>query len=226
MIVGFEGQLGAGKTLGMTVFTWYFSLAAGTNVLSNLPLRQEAFARHRLKNPDFWLGYLAEYADFVDLAKRGGGIVAWDELHQSMDSRTWQRKTQIYWTEFAMYLRKINAPMFFTSQSVTNQVDVRIRQIVDGIVVCSRSSGQFTYRLFDAISGQHRKTWRFPRFFIQRFFSVFDSYRIVRPVRFPTTDRAYVDFLDKLQAAIEDSPAMKRRDIPLDDFFKVEAKPL
>lgn len=223
MIIAFEGNLGAGKTLGMTVFTWYFSLMSDANVLSNLPLRADAFQKHSAKNPDFWLGYLDNFDDFIPLTERGGGIVAWDEFHQSVDSRSWARKTQVYFTEFAMYLRKINAPLFFTSQSVANQIDVRIRQIIDGIIVCRKSPQMFHYTMYDAVTYRYKKSWKLPRFFIQKFFSVYDSYRIVRPVSFPSTERAYIDFLDGLEKAVRRSPAIRRRDIPLDPFFMVES---
>lgn len=221
MIIAFEGNLGAGKTLGMTVFTWYFALECNANVLSNLPYKPEAFAKHQAKNPDFWLGYLGDFTDFVTLAENGGGIIAWDEFHQSADSRSWARKTQVYFTQFAMYLRKINSPMFFTSQSVINQVDVRIRQILDGVIVCRKTAGAFVYELYDAVTWQRKKRFVLPRFFVQKFFSVYDTYRIVRPVEFPSTDRQYVDFLDKLEAGMRESRALARREIPLDDFFKV-----
>lgn len=226
MLVAFEGNLGAGKTLGMTVFAWYFSLECGTNVISNLPLRPEAFAKHQVADPDFWLGYLQTFSDFTVLAEHGGGIIAWDEFHLSVDSRSWARKTQVYTTEFLMYLRKLNSPLFFTSQSVLNQIDVRVRRILDAIIVCRKTAGAFIYDLYDAVTYVRRRRFVLPKFFVSKFFSVYDSYRICRPVEFPTTDRTYMEFLDKLEKAMRGSREVARRDIPLDEFFKVRPKHL
>lgn len=210
--------MGSGKSLGMLIFTWYYSLNCKANVLSNLPLREEAFAKHKVSKPDFWLGYLQSEKDFVELARRGGGIIAWDEMHQSMDNRTWARKTQVMMTEFFMYLRKIGAPLFFTSQSIRNQLDVRVRNVLDVAVLCSKSRSGFCYEFYDFVSGLRKKRIFIPREWASKFFAVYDTRRIVRPVSFPETEREYVRFLDDLQKATEEIG--KRSEIQLDPMFQ------
>lgn len=211
--------MGAGKSLGMTIFTWYYSLAARSNVMSNLPYRPEAFAKHKAQRESFFLGYMKDQDDFIDLARRGGGIVAWDEMHQSMDNRSWARKTQIYFTQFLMYMRKIQAPVFFTSQSIRNQMDVRVRNVLDLAVLCTKSSSAFHYQLWDPVSGITRKRISIPRRVASKFFGVFDTRRIIRPVEFPATEKEYVAFLDRLEAAVAD--AGETQQLPLDGMFGI-----
>lgn len=211
--------MGAGKSLGMTIFTWYYSLKARSNVMSNLPYRPEAFAKHKAQRESFFLGYMKSQDDFIELTRRGGGIVAWDEMHQSMDSRSFARKTQIYFTQFMMYCRKIQAPVFFTSQSIQNQMDVRIRQVIDLEVVCSKSKAGFKYELWDPVSGIIRKRIFIPLSVASRFYGVFDTRRIIRPVEFPATEREYITFLDRLEAAVQE--AGESRQLPLDDMFAI-----
>ena len=76
--------------------------------------------------------------------------------------------------------------------------------------------------LYDAVTLRRKKAWRLPRFFVEKFFSVYDTYRIVRPVDFPSTEREYIKFLDAVEGAVRRSPAIQRRDIPLDPFFMVK----
>lgn len=216
MIIAFTGNLGSGKTLGMTVWAWHFSLRTRSNLLSNLPYRPEAFQRHKKAIPGFWLGYLEDQEGFVELAKRGGGIIAWDEIHQSIDSRSWARKTQVYFTQFLMYLRKLDSPLFLTTQSL-GQIDVRVRSIIDFVVYCERYRSGFLYLVTTADGRVLRRSY-LRQGDAKQWFSVFDSYRIVRPVEFPATEREYVRFLDRLQGAIP-----KRRQPKLSSFFGVQA---
>lgn len=212
--------MGSGKSLGMTIFTWYYSLACGTNVMSNIPLREDAFQKHKANNSDFILGYLESEQGFLELTQNGGGIIAWDEMHSSLDNRTWARKGQVMMTQFFMYLRKIGAPLFFTSQSIEHQLDVRVRNVLDMAVICSKNRGGFAYTFYDFISGQVKKRIFIPKSIASKFFGVFDTRRIVRPVDFPQTERQFLDFLDKLQEAT--ARLGDEREIELDDFFKVD----
>lgn len=220
MIVGFQGHLGAGKTLGMIIWGYYYSLRCkGANILSNLPLRKGYYARQRAVNPDFWLAHYKSVDDFLYLVERGGGICLFDEFHLAADNRSWARKEQIYLTEFLMYLRKMGTPLFFTSQTVKNQVDVRLRATMDLIIDCQKTKAGFIYTVWDAKEGLYLGRKFFPMRVAQLFYNVYDSYKIITPVDFPSTERAFKQFITDLDTAV--AKAYGSREAPIPDIFRV-----
>ncbi|MBX5477122.1 MAG: hypothetical protein IRZ18_08395 [Clostridia bacterium] len=215
MIIGFQGPMGSGKTLGACIWAWrYALLAGGAPVMANLALRPEYFARHAQRNPGFHVRLLQSEEDFVELARAGGGWVIFDEIHQNLDSRTYAGRQQIYFTQFLMYLRKLRMPLILTSQSIAHQVDVRVRANLDVLVDCHKTRWGFRYDVFDARSGVYQGSRRVPWRTATQFYGIYDTYQLIRPVEFPTTERQYVQFLEALEDAQAEQMPRRRRPVP------------
>lgn len=202
MIIGFEGGMGSGKTLGATIWAWRYSLASGgLPVMANYRMHPQYWARHAALNPGFTLRVMTREDDWVDFAADGGGYVVYDEIHQNLDSRAYAGKQARYWTQFLMYLRKLRITMLLTSQSIRHQVDVRIRDNIDLLVECRKTKAGFAYDLWDPKAEKYLGRRFIPYRTASLFYGIYDTYYLVRPMRFPTTEKAYVEFLDALEDA-------------------------
>lgn len=127
-IGGIFGNLSSGKTLfGAKIC--HDSYKSGVEVISNIKLffpyerlsLDEMIDRTR-KNPEHFKDKLL----FVD------------EIHLIIDARRSSSDLNFKFTQFAVWLGKLNADLVFTSQLFTSQVDLRVRELCDFLFFCDR----------------------------------------------------------------------------------------
>ena len=124
MLTGIIGGLGSGKTLFMTV-CGYLEYLTGRSVLSNYHL---AFPYNYLK--------LSEIISKIRNKEQLQNVVLLiDEIHIAFDARCSMSDRNRYGSYFVLQTRKRDVHLYFTSQSIW-QVDVRIRENLDRLVVC------------------------------------------------------------------------------------------
>ena len=128
MFIGFTGSLGSGKTASMTFWGAYFAYKTGMPVYSNYALSMPREIKTQLI--DSWDA----------LTRITNGIVLLDELHITFDSRLWSNTAKR--THFLLQTRKKNLVVMFTTQHIS-QVDKRIRNICDYVLLCEKKAGQF-----------------------------------------------------------------------------------
>jgi hypothetical protein len=134
--ISFEGGLGSGKTLGMTFFLGVERDIAHKTVYANYPLHFDHF--------ELQMGKLL--ADMDELQDVAIGI---DEFHIFCDSRVAASKKNLFFSYFATQTRKRNVSFYFTSQFL-DQVDKRIRRLVDYRIMCETLGGEwFRYVMYD-----------------------------------------------------------------------------
>lgn len=201
MIVAFRGTLGAGKSLGLTVFGWYYSLrAGGAPLMANFALNERYFNRHRQANPRFALSTLTEPDDLVQFVAGGGGILLLDELHRMLDSRLSVASVNVYLSQFFMYLRKLGITVFLASQHELN-FDRRVRMVIDVMVTAKKHESGYSYDLWDHQANQHLRRLWLPEATAARFRGAYDSYELVRGLKFPSTQKGFDAFLETLDKA-------------------------
>jgi hypothetical protein len=180
----FDGTLGAGKTLGMTLFSHYYADRTGATIFSNYG------GGHK---------QIQDYRFLLDVAKQRSSIIQIDEAQVSFDSRFFARKGQVYMTQLLFYLRKLRATMFLSSPSIDN-IDSRVRQITNIYVFCENKRGMFNYTLFDFQSGKQLRKFALPH---QKAFDFvsnkFETGTIVEPFEFPTDDTLFKAFLHEIK---------------------------
>lgn len=124
MIVGFIGKRGSGKTLSMTreCYKYY---QKGYKVISN-----------------YHLNFSHQLVDFEELfrlaetqADMGNLVLALDEIHILLDSRSGMSRENKVMTFWLNQTRKMNITLLFTTQFL-HQVDLRLRSNTDVIVLC------------------------------------------------------------------------------------------
>lgn len=160
MLIGFQGTMGAGKTLSQSVFAEVLSLKTGVPIYANYGLKN---ARPFNRMSDLW---------GLDSA-----IVCIDEIWISMDSRLW--KDNVTLTRFINQSRKKRLIILYTTQHI-RQVEMRVRNATDVLVMCEKGVGGHWLHFSD---WQNRLILR--SFFLdrpQRFYHVYDTFELVSPI--------------------------------------------
>lgn len=186
----FTGNLGEGKTFGMCVLAHYFAARARKS-----GLKVDLYANFGLKDAR----PLTNYRGFYDVAKSPNSICLMDEAHVNLDSRLFHKGSNIYMTQFFFYLRKLHTSLFMTTPNIRN-LDSRIRQLTNILVICQRQSGGFAYDIYDFQSEKLLRRKFLPRYIANEIFKVgmYDTHAIIRNVEFPGNERAFDQFLSKI----------------------------
>lgn len=205
-VIGIQAPMGQGKTLFMSMFATILSLEAnGTNIFSNYSLGEgvenKYYHKHKTLNPNFKLMDFDRADDFIKMASLGGGICCFDEMGLSLDSRLFANN--VYFSQFFMYLRKIGVTLLFTSQHIENQVDIRIRNVMDFMVHCDRVPGGFKYYAIDVMYQRHLKTWFVPNQIAELFFGIYSTKKLIKAIKFPRKEQEFEIFLNKLDEVHE-----------------------
>ncbi len=196
----FQGQLGEGKTFGMSVLAWHFV----------------AKARRRGIKADLYANFdllgakpLTSYRDFYDVARSEASICLLDEAHVNLDARLFHRGINIYMTQFFFYLRKLSASLFMTTPHIRN-LDSRMRQLTNILVDCHKVTGGFLYEIYDYQSERLLRRKFLPLYVAEQLFAagLYDSRAIIRAVEFPGNERAFDRFLAQI---IEIREGLKRQ---------------
>ncbi|MBE3584940.1 MAG: hypothetical protein IMW94_01965 [Thermoanaerobacter sp.] len=188
----FTGNLGDGKTFGMSVLAHYFANKARR---AGIPV--DLYANYDLKGAY----HLKHYTDFYRVAKSPNSICLLDEAHVNLDSRLFHRGSHIYMTQFFFYLRKLHASLFMTTPHIRN-LDSRMRQLTNILVVCQKMGGGFMYDIYDYQAERLLRRRFMPKYIVQQLFEagLYDTHAIIRSIEFPANERTFDSFLTKLIA--------------------------
>ena len=188
----FEGPLGSGKTFLMSVLAhnWQaksFNRGGNIRLFSNYGLKESHEMNH--------------YKDWYEVADAQGSICCFDEAQTSFDARQWGKTGNTYATHLLMYARKMKAIQMFCSPSINN-VDSRLRQIVEVLVSCRRIGEKgFSYTFWD----YQTKTFMHKNFLpmwkarMLMKLNLYDTYAMVQGFPLPNTDREAMTFFTELE---------------------------
>ena len=186
----FTGNLGEGKTSAMSILAHYYQAKARKRgqeieLFSNYGLRDS----HRLNT----------YKDFYVVAEAPGSIICLDEAQTSLDSRLFQKGSNIYLTQFLFYLRKLRASLFMTTPHFKN-LDSRMRMLCNILVDCHRTPGGFIWFIYDAQAQKLLRRRFIPMFKAKEIFAagLYDTNKIVTSVSFPKNEREFTKFLQNI----------------------------
>lgn len=186
----FTGNLGEGKTFGMSVIAHYFAARARR---ARLPV--DIYANYGL------LGSkpLVNYKDFFHVAKSPNSICLMDEAHVNLDSRLFHKGSNIYMTQFFFYLRKLHTSLFMTTPNIRN-LDSRIRLLTNILVFCRKNPSGFIYEIYDFQAEKLLSQKFLPKHIAQEIFKsgMYDTDAIIRNVEFPGSEREFDKFLTKV----------------------------
>lgn len=173
MILGFEGGLGSGKTLGMTYY-----------LFRDLDLGFEVYANYKLNFDYKKLNVLELLESDVDLQNISIGI---DEITVFLDCRKSSSKMNRLISYFILQTRKRNVNLYYTTQDFT-MVDIRLIRHTQIQVLCEKifdENGKELetlrkYTVFDFRNPRHVKNIVF-NMPIEDKFGLFDTNEIILP---------------------------------------------
>lgn len=197
----FEGNLGDGKTFGMSIIAHYYAakMARRHNAI-------EIFSNYGLKQSE----QLESYKDFYNVAQADGSIICMDEAHTSLDSRLFQKGSNIYLTQLFFYFRKLRASVFLTTPNMKN-IDSRIRLLTNILVRCIKYPDGFSYTIWDYQGGRLLSRRFLPMAKAKQIFAMglYDTNKMLTSIEFPGNERAFKEFLEKLIGINEDYNSKK-----------------
>jgi hypothetical protein len=186
----FQGNLGEGKTSAMSILAHYYAARA-----RKLGIDVQLFANYGLKGAR----RLMHYSDFYKVAEAESSICLLDEAQTSLDSRLFQKGSNIYLTQFFFYLRKLRASLFMTTPNIRN-LDSRIRALCNILVDCHKTPAGFIYYIYDYQGEKLLKRKFLPMYKAQEIWSVglYDTNQIITSIEFPATERQFKQFLEQI----------------------------
>lgn len=136
----FEGQLGAGKTLGAVLYANHLKARAPSSVLyANFDMKG-ARPFHDLET-------------FKEIAQNPSSIVVLDEAHVDLDARSFSTNHVKFLSSLTFYLRKIRCTLILTSPLFEN-LDSRIRTITNAVCYVQNDKNFFYYPFYDPTNGR------------------------------------------------------------------------
>ena len=186
----FTGNLGEGKTSAMSILAHYYrakARRAGQDI--------ELFSNYGLRDSK----RLQTYKDFYHVAEAQGSIICLDEAQTSLDSRLFQKGSNIYLTQFLFYLRKLRASLYMTTPHFKN-LDSRMRALCNILVDCHRTPGGFIWFIYDAQAQKLLRRRFLPMVKAKEIFAagLYDTNKIVTAVNFPKSEREFTNFLNDI----------------------------
>lgn len=184
-LMGFDGNLGSGKTFGMSLFAQYYRQKTGCTLYSN----------YGLKNSKLF----TSFDQFIDIAQQPSSIICLDEAHTDLDSRSGNTNVAKYLTHMLFYLRKMRCTLFFSSPSIAN-IEFRVRSIMNVYCQVQKTKNNFLYHMYDLQSERFIRTMRINQ---QKAFSIghqiYDTHKMVVPMEFPEKKEEYLNIINQLK---------------------------
>lgn len=189
-VVVYEGFLGSGKTLGMTVSAYHFKQKSNCVLYSNYGL---------VGSKPF-----TSIENFKDIAKEKSTILCLDEAHIDLDSRSFSSNSVKFFSQVSYYLRKLRCTLFIASPSFED-LDSRIRGITNVLIKVSSDKKYFYYTMYDVQSKRYLKRMRIRK---QKAFmigsQIYDTEAMVSPVKVPEKRQDFMEFLEALKTTAEE----------------------
>ena len=117
-----------------------------------------------------------------DLIKIKDGIICFDEIWTSMDSRL--VKDNVFLTRWVNQTRKKNIIVLYTTQHF-GQLDIRARRATDLLIYCQKyaKQGFFRYTFIDTFTGQMLRSVKAYFKDISKFYGVYDTFEVIKALK-------------------------------------------
>jgi hypothetical protein len=189
-VMVFEGYLGSGKTLGMSLFAYHFKLMSNCVLYSNYGV---------VGSKSF-----TSIENFKDIAQEKSTILCLDEAHIDLDARSFSSNSVKFFSQVSYYLRKLRCTLFIASPSFED-LDSRIRGITNVLVKVSNDKNYYYYTMYDIQSKRFLKRMRIRKQKAYKIGSqIYDTEAMVSPVKVPEKRQAFMEFLEALKTTAEE----------------------
>lgn len=190
----FDGLMGSGKTLAMSLLAFYLQEKHDLIVYSN-------YSFYGSKE-------FSSFSDFLDIAKETKPVILLlDEGHIDLDSGDFSTNAAKYFSHVFFYFRKLNCRLFITTPIFSN-INTRFRALCSFLVNCSSFSDFFVFNIFDV---QRNIFLKQIKIYKEHAFSyvkdIYDTNSIVSPIVFPANKLEFTELLSSIKLELEEKRA-------------------
>lgn len=193
-LVVFDGLMGSGKTLAMSLLASYLHKKHDLIVYSNY-----SFYGSKEFN---------SFYNFLDIARETKPVLLLlDEGHIDLDSGDFSTNAAKYFSHLFFYFRKLNCRLFITTPIFSN-INTRFRALCSILVSCSSFSDFFIFNIFDVqrnVFLKQIKIYKEHAFSYSQ--SVYDTNSIVAPIVFPANRLEFTELLSSIKSELEEKRA-------------------
>jgi hypothetical protein len=184
-LIFFEGQMGNGKTLGMSIVAKDWAQRSNCTLYSNFGLKGS--------KP------FTSFNDFLDVAVQPSSIVCLDEIHNDIDSRDFNTNAVKYFSHIVFYLRKLRCILMMTSPLFEN-IESRVRNVTNIVVPVDKDQNYYYYPFYDLQRDNWLKQKRIKKELAEGAAAqIFDTYEMVTPLEYPANRDEFKNLLSELK---------------------------
>lgn len=163
MLVGLMGKMGAGKTLSASILGLYIHKETGIPLYANFDLQNSQ-----------------KVTSMKDIWELEAGILVWDEIWLTMDSRLWENNVEF--SRFINQTRKKNLIILYTTQHI-NQVEMRVRKGTDVLIYLRKTKEGHWLQFIDYQYMQLGKRYLLTFETARKFYNVYDTFEVLEPIK-------------------------------------------
>lgn len=185
-LIFFEGQMGNGKTLGMSIIAKDWAQRSGATLYSNFGLKGS--------KP------FNSFEDFLDVAQQPSSIICLDEIHNDIDARDFNTNAVKYFSHIVFYLRKMRCILMMTSPLFDN-IESRVRGVTNVLVSVQKDSEYYYYPFYDTQTDRFLKQKKIKKELAHMAAAqIFDTYAMVTPLEYPEKRDLFKELLSELKS--------------------------
>lgn len=185
-LIFFDGYMGSGKTLGMSLKALHYQQQTGCTLFSNYGLRGSI--------------PFTKFEDFKKVAVQPSSIVCLDESHLDLSNRDYSLNSVKWFISIVWFLRKLRCTLMMTSPLFEN-IDAKVRSVTNFYYHVSKENGYMVYDLYDVerekFLKQERVNFQKVVPFIEQ---IYDTYEMVVPLEYPAKRDDYLKIMDDIKA--------------------------
>lgn len=172
-LVMFDGRMGSGKTVGMSIKALLYQKQTGCTVFSNYGLKGSL--------------PFTKFEDFKTVAVQPSSIICLDESHMDLSNRDFNMNSVKFFVNMVFFLRKMRCTLMMTSPLFEN-IDSKVRAVTNFYVHVSKSNGYLNYYYYDVEQASFLRQDRLSLEKVAKIGEeIFDTYEMVTPLDYPKT---------------------------------------
>jgi hypothetical protein len=184
-LIMFDGRMGAGKTLGMSIKALLYQKQSGCTLFSNYGLAGSI--------------PFTSFEDFKKVAMQPSSIVCLDESHLDISNRDFSLNSVKFFVNMVWFLRKMRCTLMMTSPLFEN-IDSKVREVTNVYIHVSQSNGYMNYDLYDVEQLRFIRSERLSLAKVSEIAEqIYDTYDMVTPLEYPQKREDYLSIMNEVK---------------------------
>lgn len=185
-LIMFDGRMGSGKTVGMSIQALNYQARSGCTLFSNYGLTGSV--------------PFTSFDDFKKVAVQPSSIICLDESHMDLSNRDFNMNSVKFFVNMVFFLRKMRCTLMMTSPLFEN-IDSKVRAVTNYYIHVSQSNGFLNYYYYDVEQSRFLRHDRLSMLKVKEVGEhIFDTYEMVTPLDYPKTRDEFLTVMNEVKA--------------------------